>query len=84
VNPEVRQSQIQKVAEAFRKAPATMLMIARQTGIERANICRYVAEMRKADQIFYVRKGYCQLTRHTANYLTTNEAYRPKKDWTLF
>jgi len=85
VNPEVRQSQIQKVAEAFRKAPATMLMIARQTGIERAGVCRYVATLRKADQIYFVRKGLCPITRHTANFLTTNEAYRPTlKEWTLF
>ncbi len=85
MNPEVRQSQIVNVAEAFRKSPATMLMIARQTGIERANICRYVAEMRKADRIFLVRKGLCPITRHTANFLTTNEAFRQSiKDWTLF
>ena len=84
MSPEVRQSQIQKVAEAFRNAPATMLMVARATGIERANICRYVAEMRKADRIFFVRKGYCQLTKHNANYLTTNETFRPRPDLRLF
>jgi len=84
MNTEVRKDQLKTVFEAFSEAPATMLMIARRTGIERANICRYVATMRKADSIFFVRKGFCAITKHTANYLTTNESYRPAKDWTLF
>jgi hypothetical protein len=84
MNPEVRKNQLKIVSEAFSEAPATMLMIARRTGIERASICRYVATMRKADSIFFVRKGFCAITKHTANYLTTNESYRPAKDWTLF
>jgi hypothetical protein len=84
MNPEVRKNQLKIVSDAFAEAPATMLMIARRTGIERASICRYVATMRKADQIFHVRKGLCPITRHKANFLTTNEAYRPVKDWTLF
>lgn len=84
MNTEVRKDQLKTVFEAFSEAPATMLMIARRTGIERANICRYVATMRKADSIFFVRKGFCAITKHTANYLTTNEAYRPQPDWRLF
>jgi hypothetical protein len=85
MNPEVRKSQLLKVSEAYGKGPATMLMIARATGIERAGVCRYVATLRKADQIYFVRKGLCPITRHAANFLTTNEAYRPSPtDWTLF
>lgn len=85
MTPEVRKSQLIKVSEAYGKAPATMLMIARQTGIERASVCRYVATLRKADEIYFVRKGLCPITRHAAIFLTTNEAYRPTlKEWTLF
>ena len=84
MNTEVRKDQLKTVFEAFSEAPATMLMIARRTGIERANICRYVATMRKEDRIFFVKKGLCAITRHAANYLSTNESYRPAKDWTLF
>lgn len=84
MNTEVRKNQLKIVSEAFSEAPATMLMIARRTGIERASICRYVATMRKADSIFFVRKGFCAITRHAANYLTTAEAYRPQPDWRLF
>jgi len=84
MNAEVRKDQLKTVSDAFSEAPATMLMIARRTGIERANICRYVATMRKADRIFFVKKGLCAITRHAANYLSTNESYRPVKDWTLF
>lgn len=83
MNTEVRKDQLKTVFEAFSEAPATM-MIARRTGIERANICRYVATMRKEDRIFFVKKGLCAITRHAANYLSTNESYRPAKDWTLF
>lgn len=84
MNTEVRKNQLKIVSEAFSEAPATMLMIARRTGIERASICRYVATMRKNDRIFFVRKGFCAITRHAASYLSTNESYRPAKDWTLF
>jgi len=84
MNSEVRKNQLKIVSEAFSEAPATMLMIARRTGIERASICRYVATMRKNDSIFFVRKGFCAITKHTANYLTTNEAYRPQPEWRLF
>jgi len=68
MNTEVRKDQLKTVFEAFSEAP----------------ICRYVATMRKADSIFFVRKGFCAITKHTANYLTTAEAYRPQPDWRLF
>lgn len=84
MNTEARTNQLKTVSDAFADTPATMLMIARRTGIERASICRYVATMRKSDRIFFVKKGLCAITRHAANYLSTNESYRPVKDWTLF
>ena len=84
MNPEAHTTQLKSVADAFAAGPATMLMIARRTGIERASICRYCATMRKEDRIFFVKKGLCAITRHAANYLSTNESYRPVKDWTLF
>ncbi|WP_125047752.1 hypothetical protein [Pontibacter arcticus] len=51
-----------------------MLMIARKTGIERANICRYVATLRKAGAITLIRKGFCPITGFRAGFFTTNIA----------
>jgi len=64
--------QLKVVFEAFNKRPATMLMISKLTGIYRANICRYVAKYRKQGNLFIVYKGICPVSKHHANFLTTN------------
>ncbi len=66
------QAQMSKVYEAFRKRPKTMLMVSFETGILRANICRYVAMWRKSNQIEFVKHGFCEVSKHRAGYYTTN------------
>ncbi|WP_066223365.1 hypothetical protein [Formosa haliotis] len=65
-------SQINRVFQAFFNAPKTMLMVSRETGIYRASICRYVAELRFEDKIMVVKNGLCKISKHEANYYTTN------------
>jgi hypothetical protein len=48
----------------FSKGAYTMLQVSLITGIERANICRYVDKRRKANSIFLVRFGVCPITKH--------------------
>ena len=71
------QTQMQKVFTAFHKQPKTMLMVSIETGILRANICRYVAEWEKENRICIVRKGICPISKHRAGFYTTNPELFP-------
>jgi hypothetical protein len=71
------EAQMQKVFAAFYKQPKTMLMVSIETGILRANICRYVAQWKKDNRIRIVRKGICPITKHRAGFYTTNPELFP-------
>ena len=49
-----------------------MLMVSNETGIYRANICRYIAELRRQERIELVKKGICPISKHRAGFYTTN------------
>lgn len=66
------QAQMSKVFEAFLSQPKTMLMVSVETGVLRANICRYIAHWEKHNRIEAVKKGICPLTKHRAGFYTTN------------
>lgn len=67
--------QMKKVFAALYSQPKTMLMVSIETGIMRANICRYVALWRKRKCIKVVRKGICPISkRGGVQYLTTGPA----------
>ena len=68
-------NQLQIVYRAFYSQPKTMLMVSFETGILRANICRYVAKMRKNNIIRPVKTGLCRLSKYRAVYYTTNPEY---------
>jgi len=55
-----------------------MLQVAQITGIERANICRHVANLREQSKIAVAKDGYCPITRHRAGFLTTDPAKFPQ------
>ncbi|PRY90853.1 hypothetical protein [Mongoliibacter ruber] len=73
----VFQVQMKRVFAAFYKQPKTMLMVSFETGILRANICRYVAEWEKENCIKVVRKGICLISKHRAGFYTTNPQLFP-------
>jgi hypothetical protein len=66
------QAQMERVFAALYRQPKTMLMVSIETGILRANICRYVAEWEKENRICIVRKGICPISKHRAGFYTTN------------
>ena len=66
------QAQMKRVFAALYRQPKTMLMVSIETGILRANICRYVAEWGKENRICIVRKGICPISKHRAGFYTTN------------
>lgn len=70
--------QMQRVFLALYKNPKTMLMVATETGILRANICRYIAEWERLNCIRIYRKGICPITKHRAGFYTTNPELFPE------
>ena len=71
------QTQMKRVFAALYRQPKTMLMVSIETGILRANICRYVAEWEKESRICIVRKGICPISKHRAGFYTTNPELFP-------
>lgn len=71
------QTQIKVIFQAFYGQPKTMLMVAVETGILRANICRYVSQLEKHNLIRLVRKGICPISKHRAGFYTTNPELFP-------
>lgn len=69
--------QMKRVFAAFKRKPSTMLMVSIETGIFRANTCRYVAEWEKENRICIVRKGICPISKHRAGFYTTNPELFP-------
>ncbi|MDR3266302.1 MAG: hypothetical protein LBT24_01880 [Tannerella sp.] len=67
-------NQCKIVYQSFMERPKTMLQVSIETGILRANICRYVEKMEKEGQIQIVRKGLCPLTHCRAGFYSTDKA----------
>ena len=63
--------QMVKVSKAF-EVPKTMLMVSIETGILRANICRYVAHWQRHDQITLQYKGLCPISKCKAGFYLMN------------
>jgi hypothetical protein len=72
--PAKWQSQANKVFASLYSSPKTMLMASHETGVERANICRIVAQMRREKRIKILWKGLCKITNHRAGYYSTDKA----------
>lgn len=56
-----------------------MMQVSRSTGIDRANICRYISHMKEEGEIRKVRLGYCPITGWRAGFYTTDEKLWPKQ-----
>ena len=64
--------QMKRVFAAFKRKPSTMLMVSIETGILRANICRYVAKWQKQGSIHLLKQGLCKVSKHRAGFYTTD------------
>ena len=64
--------QMKRVFAAFKRKPSTMLMVSIETGILRANICRYVAKWQKSNSIHLLKQGLCNVSKHRAGYYSTD------------
>lgn len=54
-------TQKMKLMEAFEK-PMTMLQAANKTGIERAHICRFIADWKRKGRIAITKLGMCPIS----------------------
>jgi hypothetical protein len=86
VKSKYRHTQEKRIISALYRQPKTMLMVAHETGIERANICRIIARLKKSKRVHLVKFGLCNVSKHKAGYYTTNPdlitaIYQPSKNW---
>ncbi len=67
------QAQTRRAYKAFYSKPKTMLMVSIETGILRANLCRYVAKWKKQNTIKIIGFGICPISKSRGvQFLTTN------------
>jgi len=62
--------QEQEAFAAFHK-PKTMLEVSVETGILRANICRYMSRWKKQDKIILDHFGLCPISKYRAGFYQT-------------
>ena len=65
--------QMKRVYKSFSERPKTMLMVSVETGILRANICRYISEWEKENSIELIKFGICPISKHRAGYYYTGK-----------
>ena len=70
-------SQLKAVYNELKKKPQTMLEVSANTGILRANICRYIRTLKKRKQVAVTKVDKCRLSKHKAQYLTTDKTLFP-------
>jgi len=70
--------QFQATYTAFYDGSKTMLEVAFELNILRANICRYVDDLKKSDRIYLVGYRLCSISKHTAGIYTTNPENKPE------
>lgn len=68
--------QRKRVYKSFSERPKTMLQVAQETNILRANLCRYIAKWKKQNSIELVKFGICPITKHRAGFYYTGKEVR--------
>jgi len=76
--PKIHQTQMQMTVEGLKNQPLTMLMLSSKTGIERANLCRYISRLQRSKNVALFKKGHCQITRRLAGYYTSDPVLFPQ------
>lgn len=73
-------NQFEQVVDGFFQEPQTMKMLSVKSGIDRANICWFCRDLRHANRIGVVKVARCRVTKHLANYYTTNPELFPQSN----
>lgn len=69
---KVSTSQLKTIFNYLQSHTATASMVADATGVPQKSICRYKRDLQKRGLLYEVKKGFCELTKFRAWYLTTN------------
>ena len=71
------EKQFKQLDIEFKKGAFTMKTVSVKTGIDRANICRYIVKRRKQNKIYLVKYGICPITKMggVGFYTTNSELY---------
>jgi hypothetical protein len=72
------ENQIKRVHASFWERPKTMLEVAKELGIERANICWFCKSFREGGNLYPVKMKVCSISKHWATALSTNPEYKPE------
>jgi hypothetical protein len=67
-----KRNQVRKTFLCLSEEPRTRLQVAEITGIRRANVCWYIRDFRKRNQVAVFKKGPCPVSKHKAEFLTTD------------
>lgn len=78
------QAQMARVFRAFQIKPATMYQVSKATNVDRANICRYVAQWKKEQSIYEVFEDVDPMTGFKAVYYSTDPKYKPTGQLQMF
>lgn len=85
MDSQTKKAQLEKTFQAFRESPKTTKMVEVETGIQRANLTRYVAYFRKRKKIVEVEKARCPITKHKATFYSTDpEYFKPETQAEMF
>ena len=69
-------AQLRKVSIALFQQPLTRMQVSELTGIRIQNVCRYIAYLRKRNQVKVIYKGICPITKEFGvEFLSTNPKF---------
>ena len=74
------EAQFKATYAAFYHGTKTMYEVAIELGISRANICRYVGNLRHSGRIYRIGKRICQVSRCSVIVYTTDMDKMPEDD----
>ena len=77
---KVSTTQLKTIFNYLQSHTATASMVADATGVPQKSICRYKRDLQKRGLLYEVKKGFCELTKFRAWYLTTNPDLFPKSN----
>ena len=77
---KVSTSQLKTIFNYLQSHTATASMVADATGVPQKSICRYKRDLQKRGLLYEVKKGFCELTKFRAWYLTTNPDLFPRSN----
>lgn len=63
-----------KIIQALKGRAKTMLEVSKRTGIERASICRRIADLQKQNKAFLIGYRLCTISKHKAGIYTTDKS----------